>query len=50
MKLVKANYKISKYRKTTLQGYAEKVKAKVIREYVGGNRKRWGREGEGGKK
>ena len=33
-----------------LQGYAEKVKAKVIREYVGGNRdrKRWGKDKEGG--
>merc|ERR1719412_1112761 len=32
------------------RGYAEKVKAKVIREYVGGNRdrKRWGKDKEGG--
>ena len=32
-----------------IQGYAERVKAKVIREYVDGskNRKRWGRDREG---
>ena len=32
-----------------VQGYAERVKAKVIREYVDGskNRKRWGRDREG---